>query len=230
MPTDAEAVLVIGPNDLVTTSVGTALAARGFAVDRRPGEATLPAPPPAGGVALVDLDDPDGPERVARAGRAGWSVLVVGHPSDPVRTAAAVAAGAEAQVSRRAPLDALVAKVGDLLAGRPGMFDDERTFWMGLHNTVMRELDAGRRRLDRLTDRELEVLQRLERGQRAAEISADAMVALSTVRSHIRAILAKLGVNTQQQAVLLYRGTRRQAERTAPARRRASSMGDQVST
>ena len=70
---DAVPVLVIGPNDLVTTSVGTALAARGFAVDRQPGEATLPAAPPVGGVALVNLDVPDGTKRVSSAVRAGWS-------------------------------------------------------------------------------------------------------------------------------------------------------------
>ncbi len=230
MPADAVPVLVIGPNDLVTTSVRTALAARGFVVYWQPGEAVLPAAPPVGGVALVNLDVPDDTERVSHATRAGWSVLVVGSPSDPERTAAAVAAGAAAQVSRRAPLDTLVDKVSELLAGRSGMSDDERTIWLTLHRTLLREVDAARSRLDLLTDREFEVLQRMERGQQAVEISAEVMVAMSTVRSHIRAVLAKLEVNSQQQAVELYRGTRRHAERRARIRSRMSSVGDHRST
>jgi two-component system nitrate/nitrite response regulator NarL len=137
-----------------------------------------------------------------------------------------VAAGAAAQVSRRAPLDTLVDKVSELAAGRSGMPEDERTIWMNVHRKVLREVDAWRRLLDLLTDREFEVLQRMERGQRAAEISAEVMVAMSTVRSHIRAILTKLEVNSQQKAVELYRGTRRHAERSARARSRRSSVGD----
>jgi DNA-binding NarL/FixJ family response regulator len=227
MSADVVPVLVIGPNDLVTTSLGAALAARGFAVDRHPGDAALPAAPPVGGVALVNLDVPDGTERISHAARAGWYVLVVGRPSDPERTAAAVAAGADAQVSRRAPLDALVAKVTELIAGQPGMSEDERTTWMNMHRAVLQEVDSGRRRLDLLTDREFEVLRRLERGQRAAEISAEVMVAMSTVRSHIRSILTKLEVNSQQQAVELYRETRRHAEHSARATTRRSSVGDQ---
>ncbi len=226
MSADAARVLVIGPSDLVTTSVGTALAARGFAVDRQLGEATLPAAPPVGGVALVNLDVPDATERVSHAVRAGWSVLVLARPSDPERTAAAVAAGAAGQVSRRAPLDALVDKVGDLIAGRPGMSDDERNAWLTLHRTLIREVAAARSRLDLLTDREFEVLRRMERGQKAVEISAEMTVAMSTVRSHIRGILAKLEVNSQQRAVELYRGTRRHAERRARIRSRMSSVGD----
>jgi len=230
MPTAAVPVLLIGPNDLVTTCLGTALGARGFAVDRQTGETTPPVAPPAGGVALVNLDVPNGSDRVSYAVRAGWSVLVVGRPNDPERTAAAVAAGADAQVPRSAPLDALVDKVRELVPGGSGMSGDERNAWIGMHRTVLRKADAGRRRLDLLTDREFDVLRRMERGQRAAEISAAAALALSTVRSHIRSIFAKLRVHSQHEAVEVYRGARRHAERSAPARSRRSSAGDQSST
>jgi DNA-binding NarL/FixJ family response regulator len=196
----------------------------------QPGEAVLPAAPAEGGVALVNLDVPDGTERVSHATRAGWPVLVVGSPNDPERTAAAVAAGAAAQVSRRAPLGTLVDKVSELAAGRSAMPEDERTIWMSMNRAVLREVDDGHRLLDLLTDREFEVLQRMERGQRAAEISAEVMVAMSTVRSHIRSVLMKLEVNSQQQAVELYRGTRRYAERSARVRSLRSSVGDQRST
>jgi hypothetical protein len=80
MSTDAVSVLVIGPNDLVTTSLGTALAACGFAMGRQACEATLPPAPREGGVAVVVLDATDETEWVSNAVRAGWSVLVVGRP------------------------------------------------------------------------------------------------------------------------------------------------------
>ncbi|OZM81728.1 hypothetical protein CFP66_12265 [Pseudonocardia sp. MH-G8] len=57
------------------------------------------------------------------------------------------------------------------------------------------------------------MLQRMKRGQRAAEISAEASVAMSTVRSHIRSVLTELEVKSQQRAVELYRDTRRHARR-----------------
>jgi DNA-binding NarL/FixJ family response regulator len=229
MAAAAVPVLVVGPNDLVTTSVGSALAARGFAVAQPAGHAALPAAPAPGGVVLVNLDVADSRAWVSGAAGAGWFVLVVGRPDDPERTAAAVAAGAAATVSRRAPLESLLDKVADLVAGRPGMPEDERDVWMRMHRAAQHEIDSGRRRLDLLTDREFEVLQRMERGQKAATISADAMVAMSTVRSHIRSILTKLEVNSQQQAVELYRGIRRHAERSALARSCRSSAGDQFS-
>ena len=45
------------------------------------------------------------------------------------------------------------------------------------------------------------MLQGLVRGMSAEEIAADTYVSIATVRSHIRAILQKLGVNSQLAAV-----------------------------
>jgi DNA-binding NarL/FixJ family response regulator len=89
------------------------------------------------------------------------------------------------------------------------MSREERATWHDIHAAALLELDARRQRLDALTEREFEVLRRLERGQKAAEIAAEAVVAISTVRTHIRSILVKLEVNSQQQAIALYRETRR---------------------
>jgi DNA-binding CsgD family transcriptional regulator len=38
------------------------------------------------------------------------------------------------------------------------------------------------------------------------------VLAMSTVRTHIRSILVKLEVNSQQHAIAIYRETRRQGE------------------
>jgi DNA-binding NarL/FixJ family response regulator len=89
------------------------------------------------------------------------------------------------------------------------MSAQERTAYLELHRSTQVLVEVRRRQLDALTDREFEVLQRLERGQRAADIARDAVVATSTVRAHIRAILEKLKVHSQHQAVEVYREVRR---------------------
>lgn len=202
-------VLVVGPSDLVTTSVTAALCARGFATDAPLAGGPLPAAPGDGGAAVVNLDVPDAPALVAAAVRLGWHVVAVFRPAAPERVAAAVAAGALAVVSRTASLSELLDAIADVLTGGAGMSAEERATLLDVHRCAVAEVESGRRRLDLLTEREFEVLKRLERGQKAADISLDAVVAVSTVRTHIRSILVKLEVNSQQQAVELYRETRR---------------------
>ena len=52
-----------------------------------------------------------------------------------------------------------------------------------------------------LSERELEVLHLLEQGDSNQEIAEDLMLALSTVKSHVRNILSKLGASNRTQAV-----------------------------
>lgn len=199
-------VLVVGPHDLTTTSLVAALRAHRLPVQEWNDRSALPNASGSGHLAVFTAPGPLG--LVEKAVGCGWRVAVVVGASDARRSAAAVAEGAAAVVPRTAPLDRLLDVLADLAAGGPGMPDDERRALLAVHRLVQMRADARRRQLDALTDREFEVLQRLERGQRAADIAQEAVVATSTVRSHIRSILEKLDVHSQRQAVEVYREAR----------------------
>jgi DNA-binding CsgD family transcriptional regulator len=57
--------------------------------------------------------------------------------------------------------------------------------------------------IDRLTDRERQVLQRVTQGQRTAEISRHLHLKPDSVRVYLRNAMDKLGVRTRQQAAAL---------------------------
>ena len=100
-------------------------------------------------------------------------------------------AGACGYLFKNAPVREIVAALRDARAGRS---------CVSLH---ARERLAERKRWPDLTPREREVLALLAEGRCNATIAAVLDITYGTVKLHVRAILAKLGVEDRSQAALL---------------------------
>jgi DNA-binding NarL/FixJ family response regulator len=208
-------VLIIDDHDLVATALAMSLRsvglqARPHAVHSREDIlAAAAALPP--GIVLLDLDlgrDPDGTlidgtTMVERLCATGWRVIVLSGTSEEARIGKALAAGALAGIPKSAGLPILVAAIRRAAQGAAVMHPQRRQQYIEAHLRRVDQDRALRQRLARLSDRERAVLDRLARGRRAQAIADEFMVSIATVRTQIRAVLAKLGVASQLEAVSL---------------------------
>jgi DNA-binding NarL/FixJ family response regulator len=219
-------VLIIDDHELFSTSLRMALSARGFDARQAPVAglgAVLATPcPAAGGLVVLDLDlghDADGnlvrgADLVRDLRDQGWQVLMVSGRVDQAGVGVAIAAGAIGALPKSSSFDLLVDTVAAAADGRPVMSEAERHAWLERHRTQQAQEQALARRLDRLSNREREVLELLAEGRRAQVIAERFVVSMTTVRTQIRAILAKLEVSSQLKAAALIH----QARALAPGR------------
>lgn len=204
-------VLVVDDHALVACSIALALCGVGISAAAVPparvGELSV-QPAPSGGLVLLDLDHPvaDGLDPVAMVPglrRAGWQVLLVTGTCDETRAALGVAAGACGRVRKSHPFDELVRVATRAAGGHPVMSAVERTRLLDLAGTARAAARLDHDRWARLTPREQEIIDRIVAGRRPAVIAEEFVVSLATVRSHIRSILAKLGVGSQLEVAAL---------------------------
>jgi DNA-binding NarL/FixJ family response regulator len=148
-------------------------------------------------VVLLDLRMPDGDGvsalRELRARGLTSRVLVVTSFTDPDAVLPAVRAGAAGYVYKDVDPPALAAAVRAVHAGH-----------VLLHPDVARLLTETDRSPAgaRLTARERQVLALLARGRSNREIARDLGLAEKTVKTHVSAVLSKLGVQDRTQAAL----------------------------
>lgn len=145
---------------------------------------------------------PDTPELVAELVAQGLRVLMLSGSEDTEGLARCLVAGALGIVSKDETVSAILDTIERAASGqvvRPvDRVDRLRQFE-----------EAGRVRrshlavFDELTRSEEHVLRMLAEGRCAASIAEVRFVSLPTVRSQIKAILAKLGVSSQLEAVAL---------------------------
>lgn len=133
----------------------------------------------------------------------GARVLMLTAERRRLNLAECLEAGAEGWIGKGAGLDEVDSALSHLLDGEAVLGRTDRA-------ALLAELQlerSGRRRanaaFEQLTHREALVLGALIDGLSAEEIAAAHFVALTTVRSQIRAVLQKLGVRSQLAAVAI---------------------------
>jgi two-component system nitrate/nitrite response regulator NarL len=125
--------------------------------------------------------------------------------ADRARLGACLEAGAAGVVSKAAEFSVLIDTVRRAVEGLPLLREEER---QSLLEEARHRRRADHDRLapfETLSPREQAVLVRLLAGESAETIAERSFVSLATVRSHIRAILLKLGVKSQLAAVAMAR-------------------------
>ena len=143
---------------------------------------------------LPDLDGVAVTQRI-RAQLPDTHVVVLTSVSDQDQwVVRAIRAGASSYVMKNADIGELIQAIRHAAEGQAHLSS-------GAAARLIQEMRSPTKQLP-LTDREREVLRELAMGRTNKEIARSLNIALTTVKSHVRAILDKLGVDSRTQAAL----------------------------
>jgi DNA-binding NarL/FixJ family response regulator len=199
-------IVVCDDHRLLLEALSHALATRGFTIEAAtssPAEAVAAVKLYDPDLLLVDLSFPDGngldAAREVIAHHPRTRVVVLTGSDDPVRALEAARIGVAGYIRKDQRLAAIVDALGRAASDEPWI--DARLL-RRLRSAVSTP-PAHRSRVDELTPQERVVLGMLQEGLSTAEIVRRMGIGNSTVRSHIQAILTKLGVHSRLQAVAM---------------------------
>jgi DNA-binding NarL/FixJ family response regulator len=125
--------------------------------------------------------------------------------TDEGRIATAVAAGAVGWLPKTSRFEDLVAATVRATEGRSLLDDAERTRLRAVAEARARETEGEGSRWQRLTRREREIVEHIVVGKRPAEIAAECVVSVATVRTQIKSILSKPEVRSQLEVAAFAR-------------------------
>jgi DNA-binding NarL/FixJ family response regulator len=166
------------------------------------GAAEPPEDAPAADVVVVDLATAQSLSTIAAVRRAMPDARIVALGADREEQALACArAGVRGFVTRDQSLDELVRTVIEVARGRDLCPPSVGVLLLNAMDTD-RQPPGG----DALTDRELDVLELLERGLSNKEIAAELVIEPATAKNHVHNVLRKLNVRRRGQAAALRRG------------------------
>jgi DNA-binding NarL/FixJ family response regulator len=128
--------------------------------------------------------------------------LVLSATFDRADVADAIQAGAAGTLNKTAHLDEIVDAVRRLRAGETLLPLEETVDLLRFAGERQQQEHDARQAIERLTPRELEVLQALAEGLDSQAVADRLFITLRTERNHIANVLAKLGVHSQLQALV----------------------------
>ncbi|MDX6535212.1 MAG: hypothetical protein QOJ13_1391 [Gaiellales bacterium] len=206
-------VVVVEDHPIYRRGLVALLEADGFAVvgvADRVDEATRVLESTQPDVVLVDLFLTDGlgvdlVRQVAEVGEVRSIVLTVSHDADEML--AAVRAGADGFLTK----DQAPERLGRAIRG---VLDGEAALSRHMTGHLLRDVRNGQRRValasrfphrERLTPRQLEILQLIATGQTTAQIAEQLFLSPETVRWHVKLILRKLNAKNRAEAAATLR-------------------------
>ncbi|MVU77951.1 response regulator [Nocardia sp. ET3-3] len=150
-------------------------------------------------VVLMDLRMPgiDGVAATASitARHPGTAVLVLTTYADDASIAGALRAGARGYLTKDAGRAEIAAAIRSVASGHTTLAAD-------VGRRLLSALDAPPESPVDLTDRERDVLRLMAQGRNNSEIAKDLFIGVSTVKTHINSLFAKLGVRDRGQAIV----------------------------
>jgi DNA-binding NarL/FixJ family response regulator len=129
-------------------------------------------------------------------------VIILTGDSDEVSLARAIEAGARGVVTKTAPLSELADAIRHAHAGEPLHAPAEVNRALRTARARSAHDKDLQRRADRLTPRELQVLQAMAGGAGSATIADELGMSPHTVRTHVQNILTKLQVHSKTDAIV----------------------------
>jgi len=153
-------------------------------------------------VVLMDLDLPgtsgiEGTKEVRRR-RPNTAVVIVTSHDDPDLIIEAIHVGACGYVLKTRAVDELFSIIRQAAAG--GMILSPAVVPQAI-GAARRSRTGQDNNAQGLTDREMDVLRQLASGRSTEQIADSLFISVLTVRSHVKSILAKLGVHSKLEAV-----------------------------
>ena len=160
-------------------------------------------------VVLIDIGLPPAPAAlalIASIRRAGGQPVAMGAQADPDGVFAALRAGAAGYLTKEMPAAAWGRAVAAAARGEtsvPRSITALLVDYVRAHSAAA-PLAALMPSEQRLTKRELAVLESVARGNTNRAVAVELSISVETVRSHVSHILAKLGTPTRGGAVARY--------------------------
>lgn len=148
--------------------------------------------------------------------RAGSAVIVVSASLSAVLIGGCLAQGAVACIAKSEPLDHLLVAVRSITRGVRPVREADRYAFIDAWRQWQASSSATMAPFAKLTRQEASVLGDLMDGQTVKAIACEHYLSQTTIRTHVRGILTKLGVASQLEAIALAR--RAGWERAASAR------------